>query len=120
VGLGIVYALAPKTFSADAPFRPVPWVLAAYLAFTLLRLVLAHRHRLPQWLRFASVVIDMALLLGLIFSFHLQYQQPLVLPQGADTALRVHLHRAPHQFRRAQRLLTAGLIAAALDRARRL
>ena len=44
-GFGAVYLIAPKTFSADAPFRPVPWVLAAYLAFTLLRLWLADRVR---------------------------------------------------------------------------
>ncbi|MBA2525563.1 MAG: hypothetical protein H0V18_07250, partial [Pyrinomonadaceae bacterium] len=59
-GFLLVYLVSPKTFSADAPFRPVPWVLAVYLAFTLLRLFLAHRHRLPEWLRYASIVIDMS------------------------------------------------------------
>src|SRR5438093_3666076 len=74
LGFSIVYLLAPKTFSDTAPFRPVPWFLAAYLAFTVLRLILAYRHRLPEWLRYVSIVIDMALLLGLIWSFHLQYE----------------------------------------------
>ena len=76
VGFSVVYVVAPKTFSADAPFHPVPWVLAAYLAFTLLRLNLAHRRLLPEWLRYSSIVIDIMLLVVLIWSFHLQYQQP--------------------------------------------
>ncbi len=113
VGLGIVYALAPKTFSADAPFRPVPWVLAAYFAFTLLRLVLAHRHRLPQWLRYASVVIDMALLLGLIFSFHLQYQQPPSFFLKAPTLLYVFIFIALRALSfDAGKVVLAGAVAA--------
>jgi adenylate cyclase len=76
VGFAIVYFLARKTFRPDAPFHPVPWVLAAYLGFTLLRLTLAYRNRLSEWMRYLSIVIDVSLLIGLIWSFHLQYMQP--------------------------------------------
>ncbi len=70
-----LYAIAPKT-SAGTPFTPVPYVLAAYLAFTLARLAFAYRGRLPAWFLLGSVVVDIGLLLGLIWSFHLQYGQP--------------------------------------------
>ena len=49
VGMAVVYTIAPKKFSGDAPFAPVPWVLTAYFVFTLLRLGLAHARRLPRW-----------------------------------------------------------------------
>lgn len=74
--MALLYTFAPKKFGADAPFAPVPWVLGAYATFTVVRLVLAHRRRLTRGLVFLSIVVDIALLLGLIFSFHLQYEQP--------------------------------------------
>ena len=73
---GLLYAIAPKTFTHEADFAPVPWVLSLYLLFSLLRLWLALRRRLPDWMLYLSSVVDIALLLGLIWSFHLQYEQP--------------------------------------------
>ncbi len=70
------YIIAPKTFSPDAELKPVPWILTGYFAFTLLRLILARKHRLPLWLSYLSGVIEVVLLLGMIWSFHLQYMQP--------------------------------------------
>jgi adenylate cyclase len=72
----IVYALSPKTFPAGARFVPVPWVLTAYAAVTSLRLGVALRRALPRWFLAGAVVVDMALLMALIWSFHLQYMQP--------------------------------------------
>jgi adenylate cyclase len=71
-----LYAIAPKTFSEDVDFVPVPWVLSLYLLFTLFRLWLAVNRRLPDWMLYLSSVVDIVLLLGLIWSFHLQYEQP--------------------------------------------
>ncbi len=114
LGFSIVYLVAPKTFSAAAPFRPVPWVLATYLAFTLLRLTLAHRHRLPEWLRYLSIGIDMTLLVGMIWSFHLQYQQPPSFFLKAPTLLYVFIFIALRTLSfDARKVVTAGLIAAA-------
>ncbi|MBI3375355.1 MAG: hypothetical protein HY017_26855 [Betaproteobacteria bacterium] len=50
--LGTVYLVAPGTSPSDAVFRPVPWALGIYAAFTLLRLILAANRRwpaLPGW-----------------------------------------------------------------------
>ena len=71
-----VYAVAPKAFPSTAPFTPVPWILGVYAAVTLARLVLAHRGGLSSWLLGVAVALDMALLMLLIWSFHLQYMQP--------------------------------------------
>ena len=72
----VLYAVAPKANIIADSFEPVPFALAGYLGFTTLRLALAHRRRLPRWFMYLSVVVDMALLFGLIWSFHLQYRQP--------------------------------------------
>ena len=84
---GLLYAIAPKTFSQEAEFAPVPWVLSLYLAFSLLRLGLAIKRRLPDWMLYLSSVVDIALLLGLIWSFHLQYMQPPSFYLKAPTLL---------------------------------
>jgi adenylate cyclase len=112
VGFSLVYLASPKTFSADAPFRPVPWVLAAYFAFTLLRLSLAYRHRLSEWLRYTSIVFDMALLLGLIWSFHLQYEQPPSFYLKAPTVLYIFIFIALRTLNfDASKVVTAGVVA---------
>ena len=84
---GFLYAIAPKTFSQDADFAPVPWVLAIYLAFSLVRLYLAVKRKLPDWMLYLSSIVDIALLLGLIWSFHLQYEQPPSFYLKAPTLL---------------------------------
>jgi len=72
----LLYAISPKTFTQDVDFVPVPWVLSLYLLFSLFRLWLAIRRSLPDWVLYLSSVVDIVLLLGLIWSFHLQYEQP--------------------------------------------
>ena len=72
----VLYALSPSANSIAITFEPVPYVLSAYLIFTLLKLLLICKQLLPRWFVYLSVVIDMALLMGLIWSFHLQYRQP--------------------------------------------
>lgn len=74
--LGLLYIVSPKTFSDEVTFAPVPWALGVYLVFSLIRLGLAILHKLPDWMLYLSAVVDITLLMGLIWSFHLQYQQP--------------------------------------------
>ena len=111
---GILYTVSPKTFTQDAMFAPVPWALAAYFTFTVLRLVLAYRRRLPGWFLGASVVIDVGMLLGLIWSFHLQYEQPPSFVLKAPTFLYVFIFIALRALRfEARFVLLAGFVAAA-------
>jgi adenylate cyclase len=73
---GTLYALSPKTAPDGAGFQPAALALGAYALFTVLRLAIAYKRRLPGWLVAISAVADMGLLLGMIWSFHLQYEQP--------------------------------------------
>jgi len=109
-----LYAVSPKTFPAGQAFQPVPWVIGAYALFTLLRLVLAHRISLPSWFLIVSIMFDMALLFGLIWSFHLQYQQPASFYLKAPTLLYVFIFIALRALRfEARFVIAAGLAAAA-------
>lgn len=110
---GVLYILSPKTFSEDAAFAPVPWALSAYLVFTIIRLLLAHARRLPHWLVYMSIVVDMSLLLGLIFSFHIQYEQPASFYLKVPTLLYVFIFIALRALRFEVRyVILSGLVAA--------
>lgn len=107
-----LYAIAPKT-SAGTPFTPVPYVLAAFLGFTLVRLAFAYRGRLPAWFLFGSIIVDTGLLMGLIWSFHLQYGQPPAFYLKAPTLLYVFIFIALRMLRFDPLYVVASGIAAA-------
>lgn len=108
-----LYALSPKTFAADVMFAPVPYALMIYGLFTALRLLLAYFARMPAWFIALSVVADMALLMFLIWSFHLQYEQPPSFYLKAPTLLYVFIFIALRALRfEATYVLLAGASAA--------
>jgi adenylate cyclase len=110
---GVLYWLSPKTFEAHDTFQPVPYALAAYLGFTLIRLSASYRTHLPDWFLYLSIVIDMALLFVLIWSFHLQYEQPASFYLKSPTLLYVFIFIALRALRfEARFVLLAGLTAA--------
>ena len=81
--LALVLTLAALFFISPRPtdagmnlIEPVPMALAAYALFTVLRLAVAYRGHMPWWLLVASILIDIALLMTLIWSFHIEYGQP--------------------------------------------
>lgn len=109
-----LYAVSPKTFHPDAPFEPVPWVLSFYFLFTILRLVLSYRLRLPGWFVSLSIVADILLLYGAIFSFHIQYMQPPAFYLKAPTLLYIFIFIALRSLRfEAKYIFISGLAAAA-------
>ena len=112
VAFGVLYAGSPK--SAPTAFAPVPWALGIYLCITLARLWLAHRGRMTPPALYASVVLDMFLLVGLIWSFHLQYEQQPSFYLKAPTLLYVFIFIALRALRfEARYVVAAGLVAAA-------
>ncbi len=114
VTLGALYLASPKAFSPEADFAPVPWAVGAYLVFNALRLALGYRDALPRWSPALSVIIDMVLLFGLIWSFHLQYEQPASFYLKAPTFLWVFTFIALRALRfEARFVLLAGATAAA-------
>ncbi len=110
---GGLYAAAPKTFSPDAAIEPVPWVLGGYLLFTLMRLFLAHRRALPRWLSAVSCVLDVGLLLGLIWTFHIQYEQPAAFVLKSPTLVYVFIFIALRALLLEPRLVILTGVAAA-------
>ena len=113
VTFSVLYALSPNPYTADPVFAPEPWVIGAYLLFTLARVVLAHRRELPNWLLYVSVVADMLLLLALIWSFHVKYGQPASFYLKVPTLLYVFIFIALRALRfEARYVLIAGAVAA--------
>lgn len=114
VQIGIVvlfatlYFTARKTFDDSAPFAPVPIALAAYFAFTVVRLWLARRGHLPAWFLVLSTIVDMSALMVLIWSFHLQYQQPPAFYLKAPTLLYVFILIALRALRFEARYVVLG------------
>ena len=88
---GILYALTPKGFGPEVDFEPVPITLAVYAIFTVVRLWLALKRRLPRWFIAMSVVVDVGVLMITIWSFHLQYEAPPALYLKAATLLYVFI-----------------------------
>lgn len=98
VSMGTLWAAAPKT-AMNPDFNPVPWALALYFAFTVARLAFSYRGPLPAWLLLMSVVFDIGLLMGLIWSFHIQYMQPASFYLKAPTMLYVFIFIALRALR---------------------
>lgn len=99
IAFGSLYALSPKAFPPEVEFRPIPWALGCYLGFTVIRLAMAHAGGLPRWFPGLSILVDMALLLGMIWSFHLQYMQPAAFYLKAPTLLYVFIFIALRTLR---------------------
>ena len=107
----LLYAVSPKT-GAHAMFQPVPWAIALYALFTIIRLISAYRNFLPRWLLYGSIVMDMGLLMFLIWSFHIQYEQPASFYLKAPTVMYVFIFIALRALRFEPRyILLTGLAA---------
>ena len=108
----LLYLVAPKTFTEEAEFAPVPWVLGAYYLFTLLHLYVSHNKLPPDWFTYLSIAVDMSLIYVLIWSFHLQYMQPPSFYLKAPTLLYVFIFIALRTLRfEVKFILFSGLAA---------
>ena len=93
---------------------PVPIVLGGYALFTLVRLYLSWRERLGPFVLYLSIVVDMALLLALIWSFHIEYGQPPSFYLKAPTMIYVFIFIGLRVLSfRARYVVAAGITAAA-------
>ncbi len=119
IQLGVVlfftglYTLAPRAEGGEG-FNFVPFALAAYIVFTVARLLLSYRRELPSWYLILSIFVDMALLCGLIFSFHIQYDQPATFYLKTPTLMYVFIFISLRALRFDPRfVLISGLVGAA-------
>ncbi len=113
---GLLYAIASRP--ADAPgrvlFDPVPIALSEYTLFTVARLFLAYRMRLPGLMLLASILADVVLLLVLIWSFHGQYGQAAPFSLKVPTFIYLFVFITIRALRFDHRyVLACGLTAAA-------
>lgn len=110
---GSLYAVAPKAVSTEKTYEILPWFLMVYFLLTVIRLIVAYRSRIPEPLLYVSVIVDMGLLLGMIWAFHIQYQQPPSFYLKAPTLLYVFIFIALRALRfEARFVIVAGIVAA--------
>jgi adenylate cyclase len=106
-----LYTLAPKP-GAQTMFQPVLWAISLYFVFTVIRLAASYKNYLPDWLLIASVIMDMGLLMFLIWSFHIQYEQPASFYLKAPTVMYVFIFIALRTLRfEPQYIIWAGITA---------
>lgn len=106
-----LYLLSPKT--AGSAGYITASAIVVYLVLTVIRIIMAHTFSMPAWMLALSVLFDMMLLFGLIWSFHLQYQQPPSFYLKAPTLLYVFIFIALRAFRLEPRfVILAGTVAA--------
>ena len=94
-----LWSTAQKFSNMMSEFEVVPMALAAYFVFTLIRLVASHKIRLPKWYLYLSVIADMALLMLMIWAFHIQYDQPPSFYLKAPTLMYVFIFIALRTLR---------------------
>jgi adenylate cyclase len=108
-----LYALSAKT-DAGTAFSPVPYALALYVVLTVAGLRWAMRSGLPAWAVYGSIGVDVALLMTVIWSFHIQYAQPASFYLKAPTLLYVFIFIALRALCfQARFVLAAGIAATA-------
>ncbi|MGE5794778.1 MAG: adenylate/guanylate cyclase domain-containing protein [Bacteroidota bacterium] len=114
VAFAVLYVASRKTSPADAVFHPVPWALGIYAAFTAWRLYRAYGDRVTHAMRLASSLVDVALLMVTIWSFHIEYSQPAAFYLKAPTLLYIFIFIALRALSLAPGyVLFTGLAAAA-------
>lgn len=115
VSFALLFVVAPRP--QDAPTRmlaePVPIALGVYAAFTLARLAIAYRWRIPGGLLVLSILADIALLIALIWAFHEQYGQGAPFSLKVPTFVYIFVFISLRALRFDPRyVLTAGIAAA--------
>jgi len=115
VAFALVYGLSPMATMLAAPHvEPLPWVLGAYAAVTSIRLILAYANALGTVLLSLAVVIDLALLMALIWGFHIQYGQPPAFYLKVPTLLTAFIFIALRTLRFEVRYVVLAGISAAV------
>ena len=94
--LGVVmflalYVASRGAFEGRRGPEPVPLALAGYLLWTVWRLNRAYAGKLTPTLLSIAAAVDVALLMGLIWSFTLQYHAPAALYLKAPTLMYVFI-----------------------------
>lgn len=110
--LAIIYAIAPKPVDAGM-ISPLPFVLGLFWVGAFVGLIFALRGRIAEWAIYLSIIIDMTLLIALFWSFHIQYDQPLVFSLKVPMVLYIFVMIALYALRiESKYVLLAGFVVA--------
>jgi adenylate cyclase len=112
VSFGTLYAISPRAEgSSNTSFTST--VLVIYFVFTLFRVWLSYRRVLPTWYLVISIIADVGLLCALIYSFHIQYNQPAAFYLKAPTMIYLFIFISVRALRFDPRfVLLTGVMAA--------
>lgn len=112
VTFGTLYTISPRAEgSSNTSFTAT--VLIIYFVFTLFRVWLSYRRVLPTWYLVISIIADVGLLCALIYSFHIQYNQPAAFYLKAPTMIYLFIFISVRALRFDPRfVLLTGLVAA--------
>lgn len=97
VSFATLYFISPKPAGAEGYITV--WAIGIYFVLTILRLIMSYTFSMPAWMLAFSVLFDMTLLFGLIWSFHVQYDQPPSFYLKAPTLLYVFIFIALRALR---------------------
>ncbi|MCP5085127.1 MAG: adenylate/guanylate cyclase domain-containing protein [Alphaproteobacteria bacterium] len=111
--MAVLYLASPKT-DAGTAFSPVPYALSIYIVLNIIGLIWALRWGLKDWAVYGSICIDMTLLMVLIWSFHIQYEQPASFYLKAPTILYAFIFIAIRAMRYQARFVVAAGVLASL------
>jgi adenylate cyclase len=96
----LLYIASPKTFNPDMTFAPVPWFLSVYIGLIIIRILyLKKTKRFSGYYVLFSIFLDMFLLMGLIWTFHLQYMKPASFYLKAPTFMAAFIFIAMRALR---------------------
>jgi len=110
---GTLYAISPKT-DIETSFALAPYAIGIYFAATLFGLAWSIRSRIPDWAAYGSILLDIGLLVVMIWSFHLQYEQPAAFYLKAPTILYMFIFIALRALRFRARFVVVTGVAATL------
>ena len=85
ISLFLIWFVAPRPVDTRFGVEVVPAILGAYIPFLLLRYYFVYKSILSYRVIYLSILMDFTMLLGLIASFHLQYQQSIGFSLRATT-----------------------------------
>lgn len=110
---GFLYSLVPRA-EGSSGFNFVPYALGAYVIFTIIRLAISYKTLAPAWFLILSIIVDIALLCAIIFSFHIQYEQHPTFYLKASTLMYIFLFVALRALRFDPRFVIVSGVASIL------
>jgi len=77
--LSILYIVAPSENTPDAPIMAAPLGLSLFAILVFLRLYFALTQQLKSWFIGLSTIAEMVVLMGTIWAYHIQFEQPAMI-----------------------------------------